>query len=152
VNKRARHARLLAEGTLVASGFVRPFRDYRRILARIRDVSEHLRNSTPNFLQIALLVQNYLYEALGPALGYPVPATAESTVQFVTTNLGTSQIGATLALLTEDQLAAIDRIIAERIDPEVQLASATRQAIEEIRRAPQLSFSLQIEVEKRGRR
>src|SRR5439155_1304113 len=42
---------------------------------KIKAVGRQLRDSTPNFLHIARLVQDYLYEQLATALNLPLPAT-----------------------------------------------------------------------------
>ncbi|HEU4593585.1 MAG TPA: hypothetical protein VFS10_00350 [Pyrinomonadaceae bacterium] len=50
---------------------------------------------------------------------------------------------ATLGLLTEEQLIAIDKLITNRIDSSVELDEANLKVIETIRRAPQLAFTFQ---------
>ena len=53
----------------------------------IKSISDHLRNSMPNFLRITQLVQDYLYEILAFPLGLPFPATSRSKIDFINTYL-----------------------------------------------------------------
>jgi hypothetical protein len=115
---------------------------------RIKAVGQQLRNSTPNFLRIAHLVQDYMYEQLAPSLSLPLPATTQSLIDFVNTFLERDHIVATLGLLKDEQMSTIDKIIGDRIDPEVKLTDDTRKLVEEIRRAPQLSVAFQSKIAK----
>ena len=98
----------------------------------------------PNYADIAIEIQRYLYKALGPALGKP------REVDFLNNDLGADKIAATLALLKEEDTAAIDRIIEDRIIPEVKLTDKIRQQVSKIRRAPQLSLAFQSKTRKEG--
>ena len=115
---------------------------------KIKAVGRQLRDSTPNFLHIARLVQDYLYEQLATALNLPLPATTQSLIGFVNTFLEHDHIGTTLGLLKDEQMSAIDKIIGDRIDPEVKLTDETGKLVEEIREAPQFSVAFQSKIAK----
>jgi hypothetical protein len=101
-----------------------------------------LPTATVDFLNTSKDIENYLYKELAPTLGLPIPATPATTISFLNVNLGPN-LQATLNQLTEKQNKDVDEIIAKRITSKVNLIDASQKAIETIRRAPQLSFTVQ---------
>jgi len=109
-------------------------------------VSNRLRTARPNFLDVAFDVRNYLYEQLGPSLGYPAVGEVrdDAIIRFVNERLSNAtQTQATVGMLSIAQHDAINAIISAKIGTIVELKDASLEAFERIRRRPQLSFSFQ---------
>lgn len=102
--------------------------------ADIKTVSDALKSSSPNYAKISHEIQDYLLTTLGPALGNP------SSTDFLNTNLGTN-FGPTIKLLSDAQLAQVDKIISARLEPEIRLHSTVLDVLQKIRRKPQLAFA-----------
>jgi hypothetical protein len=102
--------------------------------ADIRSVSSTLKDTSPNYSKITREVQDYLQVTLGPALGGP------SLMDFLDKNLATN-FGPTIRLLNDQQLAQVDKIISERLEPEIRLHSTVLKVLQKIRRKPQLAFA-----------
>lgn len=83
-----------------------------------------------------------LFELLAARLGPRVGVT--DTDEFAAKFLGRETHADTLAQLTEEDLADVDRLLVERLAPAMQAAVAEQQAIvRQLRQAPQLAFSYQ---------
>lgn len=108
-------------------------------------VSDHLRNVAVDAANIAFEVQNYLMDQLGPSLGLQLGSmdTKANKVNFLNTHLNGDALQATLDRLTPKQLDEIKSIIARRIESKVVFTEVDHRTIGEIRRAPQLSLTLQ---------
>lgn len=112
----------------------------------LKTVSQRLRAATPNFLDVSSDVQDYLYEQLGPSLGYPRAGEArdDAIIRFVNERLSSPvQTQDTVGRLSIEQHDAINAIISAKIGTIVELREASLEAFERIRRRPQLSFSFQ---------
>jgi hypothetical protein len=101
--------------------------------ADIKSVSDTLKSTSTNYAKIVHEVQDYLQVTLGPALGNP------SLMDFLNKNLA-ANFGATIKLLNDQQLAQVDKIISDRLEPEIRLRSVVLETLQKIRRKPQLAF------------
>lgn len=102
---------------------------------KLANVSKDLRAASADFAAIALEIEDYLYEQLAPS--------GKDKATFLNQDLNGAQLQPTLSRLTPQQLDEIKSIIARRIQSHVALVQGTERAYEEIKRAPQLSFTFQ---------
>ena len=119
---------------------------------QLKVVSQRLRAATPNFLDVASDVQDFLYNQLGPSLGYPAgdESVVDAKIRFINEKLSNpTQTQATVRMLTVKQHDAINAIISAKIGTIVDLKDASLEAFETIRRRPQLSFSFQTKQRRR---
>jgi len=103
--------------------------------SRLLSVSQALRASAADYAKIAFDVQEYLYLHLAPP--------GKDRFPFLNEDLNGSNLQPTLSRLTDEQLNGIKAIIAKRIQSHVELSETSKKTYEEIRRAPQLSFTIQ---------
>jgi hypothetical protein len=123
---------LLGTKILIINGRDASLKENRQLL---NNVSEALRKAAPDYGKIVFEIEDYLYDHLAPA--------GKSKVDFLNQDLNGAQLQAMLDRLTTQQLEEIQGIIAKRIQSRVELTETTRRVFETIRRAPQLSFTLQ---------
>lgn len=119
---------------------------------QLKVVSQRLRAATPNFLDVASDVQDFLYNQLGSSLGYPAAGetVVDAKIRFINERLNNpTQTQATVGMLTMKQHDAINAIISAKIGTIVDLKDASLEAFETIRRRPQLSFSFQTKQRRR---
>jgi hypothetical protein len=112
----------------------------------LTDVSNAVRVSSTNFLNLTDEVQRYLLAQFGPSLGYPTAGESpdEALNRFINERLSTAdEMKAILGMLTPAHTKEIMRLVENRIDPAVNLQSTALEAFEKIRRKPQLSFTFQ---------
>lgn len=119
----------------------------------LQKVSQRLRDATPNLLDVASDVQDFLYNQLGPSLGYPASASesvVDAKIRFINERLSdATQTQATVGMLTLKQHDAINAIISAKIGTIVSLKDTSLEAFEKIRRRSQLSFSFQTKQRRR---
>lgn len=107
-------------------------------------ISVALAAANPNFAAIVDEVQNYIYSVLKASAGNPTLG------RFLNDNLGADKIAATMDLLKEEDIAAINKIIEDRILPEITLTDTIKSEIAKIRKAPQFSLSFLSKTRKEG--
>lgn len=112
-------------------------------IAIIDDLVKELKDSTRLLAATEDEVRNYIREQLSKQLGIPDNPTIEQRQAFIDNHLNAANLAATLALLSKEQQAEINRIINKRIQAEVDLTDANQKTIEKIRRKQQLSFTFQ---------
>lgn len=113
--------------------------------AHLKAVSDALKLAAMNFGQTRREITDYIFQVLGPSFGLN-PDKREDKESFLNGQLSDQSLSKTLALLKEEHLAQIDRIVERHIDAEVALSDATTTAIESIRRAPQLAISFSSKI------
>jgi hypothetical protein len=114
-------------------------------------IADGLKSTSRNFSEIDGLVRRYIYYTVRATLSLPESPTADDVVAFENRYFAEKdQFAALLRLLKDEDVRAINKIIEDRIDVEVQLADQTRKAIEAIRRAPQWSVTFQNNLGKDG--
>lgn len=112
----------------------------------LMDVSNAVRLSATNFLNLTDEVERYLLSQFGASLGYPRDGESpdEALNRFIQERLKTAdEMRTILGMLSAAQKKEIMRLVENRIDPAVNLQSTALEAFEKIRRKPQLSFTFQ---------
>jgi hypothetical protein len=113
----------------------------------LRKVSEAVSKLAVSGAQITDQLQEYFYQQLAPGLGFTrgkdAIEEANNKVRFLREHLNGDGLQKTLENLTPKQREDIRAIIASRIDSRVAFDAEAHRAVEEIRTAPQLSFTFQ---------
>jgi len=95
-------------------------------------------------------VQDFLFTTLSGRVSFKETSAVRQKEEFLNMHLGNAEFKATVALLTESELSALDAILIDRAAIDQKLQAAVRQAVQAIRGAPQLAFTYHAKLREDG--
>jgi hypothetical protein len=114
----------------------------------ICEVSKALKDSTVNFAKTRQQVNLYLFQELGPKLLGPgfIPDDPAQKTQFINNQLSDANAAGVIDSLSQDEVAHIDTILGQYVEQEAQLQKTVKNAIETIRKGPQLALNFSSKI------
>jgi hypothetical protein len=114
----------------------------------IFNVGDQLKKSTVNFAKIRPQVNLYLFQELGPKLLGPgfIPDDPAQKTQFINNQLSDANAAGVIDSLSQDEVAHIDTILGQYVEQEAQLQKTVKNAIETIRKGPQLALNFSSKI------
>jgi hypothetical protein len=109
----------------------------------IQNVRDQLKGSAVNFAKIRQQVNLYLFQQLGPQILGPsfIPNDPAQKGQFILNQLSSTNLAATIGMLSKDEIAQIDSILSQYVEQEAQLQETVKNTIETIQKGPQLALN-----------
>jgi hypothetical protein len=119
-------------------------------VASLDDLNAQFAEFAKGFAEVRFRVLDFLFTRLSARVQFKETGALEQKNEFINRHLGDAEFQATVALLTDSDLADLDTILIDRTGVEQKMRAAVRQAVEAIRGAPQLALTYQTKLREDG--